>query len=185
MFNIGSQELVVILFVVLMLFGAKRIPEVARSVGSGMREFRKAMRGIEDELRFDDPRPQSRPEPRRTITASAAPAAVAGTATAIHPGGAGTAAVASGADMTSDAGQSSGADMSSDAGQSTSGVRTAPDAGASVSEQPAASSSGERSGTTASAGRNDASSTQPTAEGSARTPSPSEVGKPASEDAAS
>jgi TatA/E family protein of Tat protein translocase len=67
MFNIGSQELVVILFVVLMLFGAKRIPEVARSVGSGMREFRKAMRGIEDELRFDDDRrPPSRFEPRRS-----------------------------------------------------------------------------------------------------------------------
>jgi sec-independent protein translocase protein TatA len=66
MFNIGSQELVVILFVVLMLFGAKRIPEVARSVGSGMHEFRKAMRGIEDELRFDDARrPTPRPEPRR------------------------------------------------------------------------------------------------------------------------
>lgn len=72
MFNIGSQELVVILFVVLMLFGAKRIPEVARSVGSGMREFRKAMRGIEDELRFDDDRrPATRFEPRRSEPAGA------------------------------------------------------------------------------------------------------------------
>lgn len=70
MFNIGSQELVVILFVVLMLFGAKRIPEVARSVGSGMHEFRKAMRGIEDELRFDDTRRSTpRPEPLRVEAA--------------------------------------------------------------------------------------------------------------------
>jgi sec-independent protein translocase protein TatA len=80
MFNIGSQELVVILFVVLMLFGAKRIPEVARSVGSGMREFRKAMRGIEDELRFDDDRrPGSRFEPRRSEPAGAS--TTGGTAT--------------------------------------------------------------------------------------------------------
>jgi len=78
MFNIGSQELVVILFVILMLFGAKRIPEVARSVGSGMREFRKAMRGIEDELRFDDDRrPPPRLEPRRAEPGTAAPSSAA------------------------------------------------------------------------------------------------------------
>lgn len=53
MFNVGSQELIIVLFVVLMLFGSKRIPEVARSFGKGVKDFRKAMAGLEDELKVD------------------------------------------------------------------------------------------------------------------------------------
>lgn len=41
----GPAELMILLFVVLLLFGAKRIPQLARSLGSGAREFRK---GISD-----------------------------------------------------------------------------------------------------------------------------------------
>ena len=44
--NIGTQELVIILIIVLLLFGAKRIPEIARSMGHGIREFKKATREI-------------------------------------------------------------------------------------------------------------------------------------------
>ncbi len=47
---IGWSELCVIFLVVLLLFGAKRIPEVARSLGRASREFKNARDGIQDEL---------------------------------------------------------------------------------------------------------------------------------------
>jgi len=45
MFGLGYQELLVILVIVLILFGANRLPELARSLGSSMREFKK---GVDD-----------------------------------------------------------------------------------------------------------------------------------------
>jgi sec-independent protein translocase protein TatA len=45
--NIGLPELLLIFFVVLLLFGARRIPEVAQGLGRGIREFRKSMRDVE------------------------------------------------------------------------------------------------------------------------------------------
>ncbi len=51
MFNIGTQELLLIMLVVLLLFGSKRIPEAARSFGQGLRQFQHAVRGIEQEIR--------------------------------------------------------------------------------------------------------------------------------------
>jgi len=42
-------ELVLILLVVLLLFGAKRLPEMGRSLGKGMREFKDAVSGIGDD----------------------------------------------------------------------------------------------------------------------------------------
>jgi sec-independent protein translocase protein TatA len=52
--NIGPLELVVILVVVLLLFGAKRLPELGRSLGSGMREFKDSVTGKDSD---DDPSP--------------------------------------------------------------------------------------------------------------------------------
>ena len=43
---IGGWELILILFVVLILFGGKKLPEFARNLGKGMREFKKASQGI-------------------------------------------------------------------------------------------------------------------------------------------
>ena len=48
--GIGAQELVLILLVVLLLFGAKRIPEIAQGLGRGISEFKKAMRDTKDEI---------------------------------------------------------------------------------------------------------------------------------------
>jgi sec-independent protein translocase protein TatA len=48
--GIGAQELILIFLVILLLFGAKRIPEIAHGLGKGMREFRKAMRETQDEI---------------------------------------------------------------------------------------------------------------------------------------
>lgn len=47
---IGSGELIVILCVILVLFGGKKLPEFARSLGKGIREFKKACQGEEAEI---------------------------------------------------------------------------------------------------------------------------------------
>jgi sec-independent protein translocase protein TatA len=57
-FGIGLPEILIFLVVVLLLFGAKRVPEIGRSVGKGMREFKDAVTG-----RDDDERPPRLPPP--------------------------------------------------------------------------------------------------------------------------
>jgi sec-independent protein translocase protein TatA len=53
--RIGSGELILILLVFLVLFGAKKIPELARSLGKGIREFKNATKELEEELK-DQPK---------------------------------------------------------------------------------------------------------------------------------
>ena len=48
--NIGTSEILVILLIVLLVFGAKRIPELARSLGKASREFKDARDGVLTEL---------------------------------------------------------------------------------------------------------------------------------------
>jgi sec-independent protein translocase protein TatA len=43
--NIGPMELIIVLVVVLMIFGPKRLPQLGRSLGSGMREFKDSVTG--------------------------------------------------------------------------------------------------------------------------------------------
>ena len=43
--SIGGPELIIALVIILLLFGAKRIPELAKGLGTGMREFRRGSRG--------------------------------------------------------------------------------------------------------------------------------------------
>ena len=47
--NIGATELILILLVIIVFFGAKKIPELAQGLGKGIREFKKATREIENE----------------------------------------------------------------------------------------------------------------------------------------
>lgn len=49
-FGLGGQEILIILFVVLLLFGAKKIPELARGLGRGIREFKDASSEIKREI---------------------------------------------------------------------------------------------------------------------------------------
>jgi len=46
---IGVQELLIILLIVLVLFGAKKIPELAKGLGNGLKEFRKATKEIDND----------------------------------------------------------------------------------------------------------------------------------------
>ena len=48
--NIGGPELLLILIVIFLLFGAKKIPDIAKGLGQGIREFRKAARDIQEEV---------------------------------------------------------------------------------------------------------------------------------------
>ena len=52
--GIGFQELLLILLLVLLLFGAKRLPEVGKAMGKGIREFKKATREIQSDIDLDD-----------------------------------------------------------------------------------------------------------------------------------
>ena len=49
--NLGWPEIVVILVVFILLFGAKKLPELARGIGKSIKEFKKATSTIEDDLR--------------------------------------------------------------------------------------------------------------------------------------
>ncbi len=48
--NLGATEIILIVLVILIFFGAKKIPELAQGLGKGIREFRKATREIEDNI---------------------------------------------------------------------------------------------------------------------------------------
>jgi len=49
--NLGGGEIVLILFVILLLFGGKGIPNVARTLGKGIREFKDATNGLQKDIR--------------------------------------------------------------------------------------------------------------------------------------
>jgi len=49
MFGLGYQELLIILVIVLILFGANRLPELARSLGSSVKEFKKGVNEVQKE----------------------------------------------------------------------------------------------------------------------------------------
>jgi sec-independent protein translocase protein TatA len=60
--NIGFGELLLIVLVIMIFFGPKKIPDFAKSLGKGIAEFRKAMRDVQSEFTKQDT-PQKPPEP--------------------------------------------------------------------------------------------------------------------------
>ena len=52
--NLGTGEILIIVLVILLLFGAKKIPELAQGLGKGMREFKKSLKDVEDEIKKTD-----------------------------------------------------------------------------------------------------------------------------------
>ncbi len=51
MFGMGPWELLLVFLAILLLFGAKRLPDIAQGLGKGIREFRKAMKDTTDEIK--------------------------------------------------------------------------------------------------------------------------------------
>jgi len=80
---LGGWEIVLILAVVLILFGAKKLPELARGLGTGIKEFKKATREVTDEIQNatdDTPPPRKLPpagqsQPDQTVSQSNQPKA--------------------------------------------------------------------------------------------------------------
>ena len=80
---LGGMEVVLILAVVLILFGAKKLPELAKGLGSGIKEFKKATREVTDEIQnapTDTPSAKTTaigqaqpPPPATTVSQSATP----------------------------------------------------------------------------------------------------------------
>ena len=56
-FGISIWELMILLIVLLLIFGAKRLPEMGRSLGKGMREFKDSVTGVEDAVTTTTPTP--------------------------------------------------------------------------------------------------------------------------------
>ena len=71
----GMGEMVFIFLIVLLLFGAKRLPEIGSSLGKGIREFKSSVREIEHELKVPADRQihPSSPPPEPAATAKATP----------------------------------------------------------------------------------------------------------------
>ena len=72
--NLGMTELIMILVIVLVLFGAKRIPEISASFGKGIREFKKNVNDVERHITEPEPRaeprlPAGEPIVRRDVAA--------------------------------------------------------------------------------------------------------------------
>jgi sec-independent protein translocase protein TatA len=63
MFGLGYQELLIILVIVLILFGANRLPELARSLGSSVKEFKKGV----NEAKVDDTTAPTRKEEEKKV----------------------------------------------------------------------------------------------------------------------
>jgi sec-independent protein translocase protein TatA len=77
--NIGPLELIIVLVIVLVIFGPKRLPQLGRSLGSGMREFKDAVtgksKGSDDPPELDAPPPN----PAERVTTATADETASGT----------------------------------------------------------------------------------------------------------
>ncbi|MFA3783219.1 twin-arginine translocase TatA/TatE family subunit [Melioribacteraceae bacterium 4301-Me] len=52
--NLGAGEILIIVLAILILFGAKKIPELAQGIGKGMREFKKALKDVEEDIKISE-----------------------------------------------------------------------------------------------------------------------------------
>lgn len=54
MFNMGPPEIIIIFLVIVLLFGGKKLPELAKGLGKGIKEFKKAQNEEDDEPKTDE-----------------------------------------------------------------------------------------------------------------------------------
>lgn len=52
--HLGTSEIILIALVVLLLFGGKKIPELMKGLGKGVKSFKDGMKGLEDDVKSDD-----------------------------------------------------------------------------------------------------------------------------------
>ena len=65
--NLGFTEIMIILLVVLLLFGARRLPEVGASIGKGIREFKRSLTDTQEAIMGKDDQPSLQPrQPEET-----------------------------------------------------------------------------------------------------------------------
>ena len=55
--NIGAPEIIIVALLVLLLFGGKKIPELMKGIGKGIRNFKEGVKGVEDDIKLDDTTP--------------------------------------------------------------------------------------------------------------------------------
>ena len=70
------MEIFVVVFIILLLFGAKKLPELARGMGKAMKEFKKATKDVEDDIRSamdEEPEPTPRRENKSVQTEPVSP----------------------------------------------------------------------------------------------------------------
>ena len=70
--NIGPLEIIIVLVIVLVIFGPKRLPDLGRSLGKGMREFKESVTGKDDDKQLDTG--DAKPEPVHSEKSEATPA---------------------------------------------------------------------------------------------------------------
>ncbi|MEW6702820.1 MAG: twin-arginine translocase TatA/TatE family subunit [Bacteroidota bacterium] len=52
--NIGAGEIILIVLAILILFGARKIPELAQGIGKGLREFKKALNDVQEDIKISE-----------------------------------------------------------------------------------------------------------------------------------
>ena len=52
--NLGTGEIIIIAIIVLLLFGDKKIPELMKGIGKGVKNFKDGVKGLEDDIKIDD-----------------------------------------------------------------------------------------------------------------------------------
>ena len=62
-FGLGPWEMILVFLAVLLLFGAKRLPEIGTSLGKGIREFKSSVREVQSSVRVDKELPPAADEP--------------------------------------------------------------------------------------------------------------------------
>ncbi len=58
--SLGAPEIIVIAFIVLLLFGGKKIPELMKGIGKGVKSFKDGVKGIEDDIKEGDSDPKTK-----------------------------------------------------------------------------------------------------------------------------
>jgi sec-independent protein translocase protein TatA len=58
--SIGMQEIILVLFILLLLFGAKRLPELGESLGKGIREFKRGLNEIKEDIEHEERKPEKK-----------------------------------------------------------------------------------------------------------------------------